>query len=74
MALLATAPGPAAGTAGAQAAGARLARAGQERGVAVTVLTGDKVLLRHRPGGRHGQRRRAVPRGRGASPAAGSAC
>jgi hypothetical protein len=52
VALLATAPGPAAGTAGAQAAGARLARSGQERGVAVTLLTGDKVLLRQRPGDR----------------------
>jgi hypothetical protein len=49
VALLATVPGPAAGTAGAQAAGAGLARSGQERGVAVTLLTGDKVLCASGP-------------------------
>jgi subtilisin family serine protease len=66
VALLATAPG-AAGTTGAQAAGARLARSGQERGVAVTLLTGDKVLLRQRPGDR--QTVQVVPaRRRGARP------
>ena len=66
-ALLATAPGPAAATAGAQAAGARLARSGQERGVAVTLLTGDKLLLRQRPGDR--QAVQVVPaRRRGAGP------
>ena len=67
-ALLVTAPGPAAGTAGAQAAGAaRLARSGQERGVAVTLLTGDKVLLRQRPGGRTSVQVVAAPR-RGGRP------
>lgn len=67
-ALLVTAPGPAGGTAGAQAAGAaRLARSGQERGVAVTLLTGDKVLLRQRPGGRTSVQVVAAPR-RGGRP------
>jgi subtilisin family serine protease len=65
--LLATAPGPATGSAAAQAAGARLARPGQERGVAITLLTGDKVLLRQRPGDR--QAVQVVPaRRRGARP------
>jgi subtilisin family serine protease len=52
-ALLVTAPGPAAGTA-AQGAGAaaRPARLSQARPVAVTLVTGDKVLLRQQPGGR----------------------
>jgi hypothetical protein len=52
-ALLVTAPGPAAGTA-AQGAGAaaRPARLSQARPVAVTLVTGDKVLLRNQPGGR----------------------
>jgi len=51
-ALLVTSAGPAAGT-GAQAAPAtRPARAAQGRAVAVTLLTGDKVLLRQRPGQR----------------------
>lgn len=67
-ALLVTAPGPAAGTAGEQATGAaRLARSGQERGVAVTLLTGDKVLLRQRPGGRTSVQVVAAPR-RGGRP------
>jgi len=67
-ALLVTASGPAAGTAGAQAPGAaRLARSGQERGVAVTLLTGDKVLLRQRPGGRTSVQVVAAPR-RGGRP------
>ena len=48
-ALLVTSSGPAAG-AGAQPAGAaRPVRAVQGRAVAVTLLTGDKVLLRQRP-------------------------
>ena len=51
-ALLVTAAGPAAG-AGAQAApSARPARAVQGRAVAVTLLTGDKVLVRQRAGDR----------------------
>ena len=51
-ALLVTAAGPAAG-AGAQAApSARPVRAVQGRAVAVTLLTGDKVLVRQRPGER----------------------
>lgn len=67
-ALLVTAPVPAAGAAGAQtAAAARLARSGQERGVAVTLLTGDKVLLRKRPGGRTSVQVIAAPR-RGGRP------
>ena len=52
VALLVTSSGPAAGT-GAQAARAtRPARAAQGRAVAVTLLTGDKVLVRQRPGER----------------------
>ena len=54
-ALLVGAAGPAAGT-GAQGAGAaaaaRPARLSQVRPVAVTLVTGDKVLLRQQPGGR----------------------
>jgi hypothetical protein len=49
--LLAATPA-ATGAAGTQATGTRLARPGQERGVAITLLTGDKALLRQRPGGR----------------------
>ena len=65
--LLATAPGTATGSAAAQGAGARLARPGPERGVAITLLTGDKVLLRQRPGDR--QAVQVVPaRRRGARP------
>ena len=65
--LLATAPGPALGAA-AQAAQTRPARSGQERGVAVTLLTGDKVLLRQRPGDRESVQIVAAPR-RGPRPA-----
>ena len=50
-ALLVTSSGPAAGT-GAQAAPATRPRAVQGRVVAVTLLTGDKVLVRQRPGER----------------------
>ncbi len=65
--LLAAAPGSATGSAAAQGAGARLARPGPERGVAITLLTGDKVLLRQRPGDR--QAVQVVPaRRRGARP------
>ena len=65
--LLAAAPGTATGSAAAQGAGARLARPGPERGVAITLLTGDKVLLRQRPGDR--QAVQVVPaRRRGARP------
>ena len=65
--LLAAAPGPATAPAVAQAGGAGLARPGQERGVAITLLTGDKVLLRQRPGDR--QAVQVVPaRRRGARP------
>jgi Subtilase family len=52
-ALLVTAPGPAAAGAGVQgAAASRGTRLGQERPVAVTLLTGDKVLLRQGSGAR----------------------
>jgi len=62
-ALVAGAAGPAAGVS-AQSAGAT--RVAQQRPVAVTLLTGDKVLLRRQPGGR--QAVQVLPR-RGASPA-----
>ena len=62
-ALVAGAPGPAVG-ARAQSAGAT--RVAQQRPVAITLLTGDKVLLRRQPGGR--QAVQVLPR-RGASPA-----
>jgi subtilisin family serine protease len=67
VALLVTTPGLGGG-AGAQGAGpARPARVGRDRPVAVTLLTGDKVLLRQRPGDRRTVQ--VVPaRGRGARP------
>jgi subtilisin family serine protease len=52
-ALLITSSGPAAGTGAQPASAARPVRAAQGRAVAVTLLTGDKVLLRQRPGERH---------------------
>ena len=48
--LLVTAPGPAAGAGDQGAAAPRGTRLGQERPVAITLLTGDKVLLRQRSG------------------------
>ena len=51
-ALLVTSSGPAAGTGARTTPAARPARAAQGRAVAVTLLTGDKVLLRQRPGQR----------------------
>jgi subtilisin family serine protease len=52
VALLVTSSGAAAGTAAQAAPAARPARAAQGRAVAVTLLTGDKVLVRQRPGQR----------------------
>jgi subtilisin family serine protease len=49
-ALLVTAPGPTAGAGAQGAAASRGTRPGQERPVAITLLTGDKVLLRQRSG------------------------
>jgi subtilisin family serine protease len=51
-ALLVTSSGPAAGTSAEPAPAARAVRAAQDRAVAVTLLTGDKVLVRQRPGQR----------------------
>jgi hypothetical protein len=51
-ALLATVAAPAGGTTAQGARAAAPARLGRERPVAVTLLTGDKVLLRQRQGGR----------------------
>jgi subtilisin family serine protease len=51
-ALLVPSSGPAAGTGAQTAPAARPARAVQGRAVAVTLLTGDKVLVRQRPGQR----------------------
>src|SRR4029450_10239904 len=51
-ALLVTSSGPAAGTGAQTAPAGRPARAAQGRAVAVTLLTGDKVLIRQRPGQR----------------------
>jgi hypothetical protein len=65
-ALVAGASGPAAGARAQNAGPARATRVAQQRPVAVTLLTGDKVLLRRQPGGR--QAVQVLPR-RGASPA-----
>jgi subtilisin family serine protease len=67
-ALLATAAGPAGGAAAQSTGAAAPARLGRERPVAVTLLTGDKVLLRRQPGGRQAVQVLPAPR-RGPRPA-----
>src|SRR5829696_5380554 len=62
-ALLATAAGPAGAAVAARTLAApSLARPGQARGTAVTLVTGDKVLLRQRAGGRTSVQVIAAPR------------
>jgi len=66
--LLVGAPGPAAGTGARAAAAPRPARLSQQRPVAVTLLTGDKVLLRQASGGRQAVRVVAAKRPGGRPP------